>query len=346
MELKKAKVTRNPNFQLIPVNQLKINKENMDFFNLEVSKCRGYHSIIRTEGGKISRETRLPAYDIRYTKSCVELTVLDKTGFFRIQFRSSGEKKEDTVLSGHKSFLIFKKMCLDCGIDLNEYSIENGEELKKEIEPYIIKMEKEIYKDKTFVAHHLDFHSSFPSGLVLTHPEFRPVIETLYNGRKNHPEYKLILNSTIGYMQSVQCCKARWANLSRDAINNNNERLRTLARRLQLSGRKILAYNTDGIWYIGDVYHDQDEGPGIGNWANDHINCKIRFKSAGAYEFIENGVYTPVVRGHTLLDDKKPRSEWVWGDIYQNDAEPLRYGLDELGYIHQLEGDNYEKGSL
>ena len=186
---------------------------------------------------------------------------------------------------------------------------------------YLIRLNNPIYADKIFKnAHHIDFHSSFPSGLVNTHSEFKPVIEKLYNGRKRHPEYKYILNSTIGYMQSIPCCKAAWAQLSRDAINDNNKRIDELAEKLIKSGRTILAFNTDGIWYTGDIYHDENEGNNICQWHNDHKDCIIRFKSAGAYEFIENDIYTPVIRGRTLLDNIKDRSQWTWGDIFNKET--------------------------
>lgn len=328
MEIKKIFGDRhNYNKKPIPVTQLNMNDENMAFFNEQVKRCEGYFKIIRTPSNYISKKTRFPAYDVRSTNSCVELTVLDSSGFFRIQFRNSGIKGKQSVY-GRKAFLIFKDICKKHNICLDDYIIDNGSEVKKEIEEYIIKIENNVFLNRTFMnAHHIDFHSSFPSGLALTHPEFRPVIEELYNGRKEKPEYKLVLNCTIGYMQSEPCCKAKWAQLARDAINNNNSRIRDVAERLKRTGRAILAYNTDGIWYIGDVFHDIDEGTTIGTWANDHTNCKIRFKSKGSYEFEENGKYYPVVRGHTKLDEIKSRDNWQWGDIYAEDAEPIKYEL-------------------
>lgn len=340
--MKKIELNTKPNIFKIPVNQFKMNDEGMKIYNDELDKCKGYNKIIWTpKGGINATKTIFPAYDIRSTTSCVELIVLDNTGMFRIQFRNSGEK-EKKALSGHTCFLKFRKLCEKYDIDLNNYAVDNGEEIKKDIEKYIIKLGNTGFCDATFEnAHHIDFHSSFPSGLVLTHPEFRPVIEELYNGRKENPEYKLILNSTIGYMQSLPCCKAKWALLAKDAINNNNERLRNLAQELMNNGRMVLAYNTDGIWYTGDIYHGKDEGTTIGTWLNDHINTKIRFKSAGSYEFIEDGIYNPVVRGHTRLDEIKSRNEWTWGDIYQINAIPVKYWLSEDGHIVKQEGEYY-----
>ena len=92
-------------------------------------------------------------------------------------------------------------------------------------------------------------------------------------------------------MQSISGCNARWAHLSRDAIKDNNDRVKKLAETLEKKGRMVLSFNTDGIWYKGPVYHGEGEGDGLGEWHNDHVNCKFRAKSSGSYEFIENKKY-------------------------------------------------------
>ena len=53
------------------------------------------------------------------------------------------------------------------------------------------------------------------------------------------------------------------------------------------------------------------------------------------YEFIEDGKYTPVVRGKTKLDRVKPRSEWQWGDIFKYDANELLKIVEDLD-THKL----------
>ena len=339
IELKKAKLIRKINQRKIPVNQLDFKDENIDFFNTIVKKCKEeeYSWITRTEKGSYSySNTILPAYDVRATKSLIELTVCEEEGMYRLQIRTVNKDEEThTELCGWKSFLTFKNICREYNIDLDSYKIDNGKEVKEEIEKYIIDTEPTTELGATyFNAHHLDFHSSFPSGLVNTHPEFKPVINKLYNGRKIHAEYKYILNSTIGYMQSLSCCGAKWAHLSKDAINDNNSRIRELAARLKASARQVLAYNTDGIWYTGKIYHGEGEGKNLCEWENDHTNCMIRFKSKGSYEFMDSdGVYTPVVRGYTRLDELKPRSEWEWGDIFEEIAQVKKIKLNDDGTL-------------
>ena len=190
----------------------------------------------------------------------------------------------------------------------------------------MIGAKRNVFYDMIFEGvNHIDFHSSYAGGLANTHPEFKPILTKLFEKREEKEEYKNILNFSIGFMQSEKCCKAKWAHLSRDAIKDNNDRIKKLTEELEKRGRIILTYNTDGIWYKGPVYHGAGEGSGLGEWHNDHVNCKFRAKSAGAYEFIENGVYNPVVRGVS----NECKVKWEWGDIYSKEAEPEMFVFDE-----------------
>ena len=88
--------------------------------------------------------------------------------------------------------------------------------------------------------------------------------------------------------------------------------------KLELNGRIPLLTNTDGIWYYSDLgpYHDNNEGDKLGNWQNDHNNCKFLMTSEGAYQYEENNVCYSVVRGLCNLDLVEPdRTKWKFGDI-------------------------------
>ena len=328
------------NYINIKCSLLTPNIENANKFNeiLHYLQDNVKTKVNRTKSGGISKShfVRLPSYDYTYSISGAELLILTEFGYYRIQFRPKlAESDESKSMSGRNAFNEFKKILSENGIDLEDYAIDNGLEVKEEIEKPLIKMEKAMYISSEnhngyANVHHIDFHNSYPGGLMFTHPEFKNVIEMMYNKRKENPIYKAILNYSIGFMQS-KWVGYRFAALSRDAINNNNDRIRKVAKALKDSGRVVLAYNTDGIWYSGDVYHGEGEGKNVGEWENDHTNCRIRFKSAGAYEFIENGQYHPVVRGYTRLDTIKSRDEWSWGDIYKNDI--IVFKLTENGII-------------
>lgn len=228
-------------------------------------------------------------------------------------------------LQGYQAFAKFKKKCEEMGVNLDKYAVskEKGLELKERIiKPFIFNTSMCVPGETYENVHHIDFHNSYPAGLVNTHPEFKEVVEYFYKNRKKDEINKAVLNYTIGYCQSGKI-NYKYAQLSHDAINDNVKRLSALANDLLYSGRKVLLFNTDGVWYQGEIYHGRGEGPNLGEWENDHLNCKLRIKSAGSYEYMEGDSYHPVVRGRTKLDLIKPREEWVWGDIFQETAVEL-----------------------
>lgn len=338
IKYKHSAPTLKPNFIKIPVNNFGLNDEGAHMINeiFDYVSNTGYKNIIRTNSGGISYKSKFPSYDVRISKTCYEITLLDSSGLYRFQFRSNGSEIKDgenqEKMYGRQAFALFKKKCKEANIDLESMAISNGVAVKTEIEKPYIKLATPMVADRIFTnAHHIDFHNSYPAGLCNKHPEFKSVVEPLYQTRKTNPENKAVLNLTVGFMQSISGCNARWAHLAKDAIADNNRRIEDIANRLRESGRIILSYNTDGIWYYGDIYHGEGEGKNLGEWENDHINCKFRAKSAGAYEFIEGDKYYAVVRGETRLDLIKPRTEWVWGDIYNREAVVIKYEVREDG---------------
>ena len=191
---------------------------------------------------KSNKQNRYGAWDVRIYATGATITV-------RIEGRTYAycighiNKDDSKGLRGYEAFHLFKDKCLDAGIDLDEYAIDNGAEVKETIpSPHISMNQYMTYSDSPLEnVHHIDFHNSYPAGLCNTHPEFRKVIEPIYETRKTSPENKAILNYSIGFMQSLQpACKARWSHLSHDAIVDNNNRIEELSDRLEASGRKIL----------------------------------------------------------------------------------------------------------
>ena len=325
-QLKHTASSSRLNYLLIPVTVFDITKEGAKKFNKIFLwlKKQNLYKLERTPSGSIKNgpHVKRPAWDIKTNHYCVELTIVMEGSAWRIQFRTKLPKG----MSGRKAFTVFKKLLLKDGVDLESYAIENGEEVKKDIEHYLVKPYHRFYIDKTYdKAHHIDFHSSFAGGLANTHPEFRKTLEWLYENREKDEINKNILNFSIGYMQSIAGCKARWAHLSKDAIADNNRRVMEIVEKLEKSGRTVLLLNTDGVWYNGALYHGEGEGAGLGQWENDHVNCKFRMASAGAYEYIENKVYHPVIRG--IPNDIK--TDWEWGDIYKEKAVPSIFSFTE-----------------
>lgn len=332
-------------------NYLKPNEENMVEFNriYHFIKSLGWRRLVRTKSGGISVDRKKflgRGWDVEWNHYSVDLILVNGRYYWRFIFKQPTGRDEEIPISGTIAFREFVRELAKDGIDLDWFAIDNGKDVKKDIESPFIGLAADSVKNRIYNnAHHIDFHSSHPAGMAKYYPELRPTIERIYWEKQSIEDHdswdykvkKAILNATWGMLQS-QYKGYKWAHIARDGIKDTNDRIRELAMRLTEEGRTIIAYNTDGIWYCGDVYHGEGEGDGLGEWSNDHTNCRIRFKSAGCYEFEEAGKYRAVVRGYTSLDQLKPREEWKWGDIYH--SAPFQYRFDEERGVYMTYDDD------
>lgn len=333
----------------IPVTHFNLDKEGAHKFNeiLKFVVSLELPTIFRTKSGGVSNYrdfNKYNCYDYRWTSTCAEITLLTLDGCWRFQCRTKvPENKKGKSMYGSTCLKEFKKICLMFGIDLDDYAVDNGLEIKAEWKS----KEKRIYKkqiygkslnliDETLEnVHHIDLCSGFQSGLVRAFPEFKKPCQYLYDLRKTDEAIKLIQVESIGAMWSDQR-QAKYIKLAKGAIEENNRLLMDIVHRLVASGRQPLLLNTDGVWYQGDVYHDETEFANLGGWKNDHKNCKFRMKNNVTYEFIEDGKYKVVMSGQTTLDQVKCRDDWEWGDIYKTSV--IEYKIDKNG-ISTVKGD-------
>lgn len=295
----------------------------------------GLYSIVRTPSGGISYKTgnfKPLMWDIRPTNTSVEITLVADYAW-RFQFRRDFKEDPGGGIAGNTAFKKTIGYMRKYGIDIEQYAVspEEGWNIKKTIPSPPIKLARETFKDKEFHnIHHLDLNSSFISGMVDYAPELYKPFNEIYNKRKIDEVCKAVLVETYGYMQS-KYVQYRFSMLSKAGVEYNNKMIDKLSEKLIRSGRVPILYNTDGIWYAGDEYHDEDEGYGLGKWKNDIHAIRFRAKSAGAYEYEEIDSktgevrYVPVLRGQSKMDSIKPRTEWEWGDIYPASVEIIKF---------------------
>ena len=319
------------NYLNFPRIAWKFTDENVAIFNAQVNyfKSINLQKIERTPRGGIRFRSFGRGWDVqKIGNSAIELTVTTWYATYRLVLTNNvDEFGGATKMTGKKAYVTMRREFKKDGIDLESYAVDNGKEIKKsEIEKPMIMATNHLQFGKTYEnVHHLDFHSSYPGGLANHHPEMRKTIERIYAKRKSSDkdgELKLALDASIGFFQSQYCKIGKHgyalANLARDAVNDNNERIRRVTAELIAAGRTPLLYNTDGIWYLGEPLESgADYGPGVGRWENDHTALRFRAKSRGAYEYTDADGYHPVVRGRTRLDETNPREKWQWGDIFR-----------------------------
>lgn len=266
--------------------------------------------------------TIMQGWGIRYTaKKHPELIILSFVGQWRIQYRGAHSPKE----YGKQSWRELNNECKKAGISLKEIAVDGTfEELKHKKKQEVPKPRIEVL-DGAFSdielpnVHHVDIHSAHPYYIAKKFPQLEPVINKWYNLRHDEvigEKMKQRLVNISGYSQSEHC-GFKYYKMAQAAIEGTNSRIEEIIAELKQHGRLPLLVNTDGVWYQGEVYHFQDEGPNLGQLHTDHTNCTLRIKSAGAYEYIEDGKYNVAMRGKYSFELVKPREQWQWGDIYQ-----------------------------
>lgn len=290
--------------------------ENMDKINdlYKTLLSSGLNKINRTDKGTIVKNDIkhvAGAWDCRKILTTnnifkgVIITVIIKNRVFVIKCGSFSVN--NATLSGPYCYRKFQKECKNFGVNLDKYKISNGEEVKRFIQPPIIKMLVK-YKQLEHV-HHLDLNAAWCWGCTVDYPEFAPVFESL---RKKN---KLFGDIALGYCQS-EYIKYSLSNLSKSGINNTNDKIIQLTKKLLVDGFKIIGYNTDGIWYKDNtpdnrVYHDEEEGQNLGQWKNDYQDCTFLAYSDGQYWFkTPDGKFHPRARGYYLYEQIKAREEW------------------------------------
>lgn len=335
LEFKWSKITTTPNLLLCPVVNCAMCAEGIEQFNSYIEWCEtniGKQSrIVFTKSGGIKKDGIRSRYGFRHTNATVELVIYYQCRGCRVCLRNFTPSDNTKQIYGHQAFTRFEHIMTKFGINIEDWA-QNDEvkawETKLSIPRVRISMQPLILNKTLTNVHHLDWNSSYLSGMKEYEPKWGPALDWMYEHRKDDPVMKSVMVMTTGWFQS-KLCKAKWSHFSKAGIEYNNRKIGELAEQLVSTGRKIIGFNTDGIWYQGEVFHNVDEGIGLGHWKNDHINCTFRAKSNGAYEFIEDGKYTPVIRGETKLDAIKPRSKWEWGDIYNYAAEVIQFVWDE-----------------
>mgnify|MGYP003291023758 CR=1 FL=1 len=349
---KSALLTKKLNYMLVPVNNLGMNDEGIKEFNELYFYARNNikNRFVRTPSGGISvarGNLRGQRWDVRHTNALVELIFTVPAGkVYRFQIGAGREKRDKNQISGRKAWATFKEICTKFGVDIEQFKIspEEGKKIKQEIPNPPIDVKEEVVNKTLVGCHHIDLNSSFMAGVARRFNNkalFEP-INYIYENRKKDGEtkekFKAILTHTYGFFQ-CSLVKYQYSHLAKIALEFNNEFLAYLDKRLTETGRTVIAHNTDGIWYQGPVYHDAMEGIGLGQWKNDHKNCTLRFKSKGAYEYIEDGKYTPVYRGISSYERIKPREKWTWGDIYK--GYELQYSFSYERGIYRDETKEY-----
>lgn len=154
------------------------------------------------------------------------------------------------------------------------------------------------------------------------------IMQELYDGRKENPEYKQIMNSFIGYMRSVKYNKGNFmAHISSVVYARHNKRMCELYDSIVKNRGKILFVLTDCIAWVGNQISESVKEKKLGNFVNEFENVKIKLRGkVGQYMiFDKDEIYAVKTQG-VHVDFATIKDENDFDKIFNN--EQLRYILD------------------
>lgn len=306
--LKYDQYVRNPKI----INHIVENKDTINNLYLLLKNSK-LATILRNPKGSIARHNihhAAGAWDVQeiYTAKNVFkgiiITVIVKGYVF--VFKCGTFSFNNNQLSGYKCFAKFATACKNNNVDLQKYATDDGLAVKAKIESPIIQMWQTLQVLDN--VHHIDLNQAWPSQVCAVYPEFKPVFAEL------RQKDKLIADIALGFCQSEHI-NYKYAELAKIGINGCNKQIKSILEKLIENDFEIIGINTDGIWYKDKtsqnrLYHDEDEGTGLGQWKTDHKNCTFCAYSDGQYWFEENGKFNVRARGYYSYEQIKPRENW------------------------------------
>lgn len=330
------------NKQNMPVNEFKFTIKDIEKFNEYLRWCRDHLLYVEPTksgampNGDLKRKFRYCVVTGR--SGSVELLAAFNGRHYRLVMASTF--REDNPMTGRLAITEWWKMVKKFNLEpiIQEYYLDKyeGEAIKKTIKKAHINVlcSKALLGNVLKHCYHLDFNSSYMSRIAEADERFRPMCEYIYKMRKQRVNgvndlYKFVSNASIGMFQSSYCTNIEnkrkpylLTRLSKFAVDGTVDKVEEYKRKLEMAGMVPLLSNTDGIWYASakGPYHDENEGAGLGQWKNDHIDCTLTIKSPGVYQYIENGKVQTVMRGVCQLDKIKRRENFEFMEIYKSEA--------------------------
>lgn len=164
------------------------------------------------------------------------------------------------------------------------------------------------------------------------------VFEDLYEGRKEHPEYKGVMNMTIGMFHRKKTrmeSENLWP-LAAAIKFRCNKRIIDTCEWLEERGQKPILINTDSIMWEGEYSEEFEEvfsnEKKLGNFTWEYKKCRAVMRSSKIYQIedVESGeVITRWSGSHT----KKYTSMLAFGQIWQESVYDFLRDLEERNII-------------
>ena len=199
----------------------------------------------------------------------------------------------------------------------------------------------ELNKSKYITCDHTEMVFDFEEETLLcpaATQTLEDVFEELYEGRKNHPEYKGVMNMTIGMFHRKKTrfdSENLWP-LAAAIKFRCNKRIVDTCEWLEQRGQKPILINTDSIMWEGtytDAFSDMfSHEKKLGNFTYEYKSCRAVMRSSKIYQIQDKETGETITRwsgSHT----KKYTGMLEFGQIWQESVYEFLRDLEERNII-------------
>lgn len=148
--------------------------------------------------------------------------------------------------------------------------------------------------------------------------KLQKVIKTLYEGRKEHPENKQIMNLFVGYLDRSEYFPGQlvgWP-IRAAIIFRCNQRILDLCNKIEGGYGIPVLINTDSItWMTGEI--DPSEEKGLGKFAKEYAGCRVVVQGPKCYQIDADG---KTITRYSGPHRKDYISTLAFGDILKEDC--------------------------
>ena len=162
------------------------------------------------------------------------------------------------------------------------------------------------------------------------------MLQKIYAGRKEHPEYKQFMNMCIGYFHNThpqvgpQCSHLASVVMAR-CVKSMSER----AKKIKKEGNEVILINTDSIAWIGNPSEIVDKQKKLGAFVSEHEGCEMIVCGVKKYQI--HDLNTNEVKTVCSGLAKKISRTLEFGGILDVNIKECFYKLTEEGFLEKFE---------
>lgn len=139
----------------------------------------------------------------------------------------------------------------------------------------------------------------------------KDIMQELYDGRKDNPDNKIIMNSFLGYLQSTKLWKGdtNMAHITAVVITRSNHRMLKYTEDIINKEGTVFMVMTDSIVWNGNQFKDTQREKALGNFVLEYEKVDVAYCKYGQYAIADPKTKELLLVKHQGLDENAYREK-------------------------------------